>query len=83
MAIADERAIAVIQRFQDGRSINQFARDLGLDPGQLWRVLNGEQGPNRVIVALLRLHPDRATEIAVGLAEPDPATPPDPERATA
>lgn len=72
MATLDERAVAVIQQFRNGRSINQFARDLGLDPGQLWRVLNGEQGPNRVIVELLRLHPDRASEIAVGLAEPQP-----------
>ena len=69
MATPDERAIAMIRQFQDGRSINQFARDLGIDPGQLWRVLNGEQGPNRVIVELLRLYPDRANEIAAGVGQ--------------
>lgn len=74
MATHDTRAIAIIQRFQDGRSINQFARDLGMDPGQLWRVLNGEQGANRVLVELLRTYPERAEEIALGLNEAQPET---------
>lgn len=73
MATPDEQAIAVIKGFQDGRSINQFARDLGIDPGQLWRVLNGEQGPNRVLLQLIRAHPDRANEIAAAL-NAQPAT---------
>lgn len=74
MTPSDEQAIAIIKRLQDGRSINQFARDLGMDPGQLWRVLNGEQGPNSVIVRLLRLYPDRAPEIAAALAAPADTT---------
>ena len=66
----DERAIGVIHQFKGERSINQFARYLDMDPGQLWRVLNGAQGANRVIVALLRLYPDRANDIAAALAAP-------------
>lgn len=75
MTPSDEKAIAVIRDIQDGRSINQFARDLGMDPGQLWRVLNGEQGSNGVIVRLLRLYPDRASDIAKALAAPEAEAP--------
>ena len=67
----DERAIAVIEKFKGDRSLNQYARDLDIDPGQLWRVMKGEQGPNRVIVALLRMYPERGKEIAAALAAPD------------
>lgn len=63
----DERAIGIVRQFQCGRSINQYARDLGIDPGQLWRVLNGEQNANRVVLQLIRMHPDRANEIAADL----------------
>ncbi len=67
----DERAIGIIKKLQDGRSINQFARDLDMDPGQLWRILNGEQGANRVIVALITIYPERAVEIAAALSAPE------------
>lgn len=67
MATPDERAIAAIRTIQGDRSINQFARDLGMDAGQLWRVLNGEQGTNSVIVRILRTYPEHATEIAEAL----------------
>ena len=63
----DERAIGIIRQFQGDRSLNQYARDLGIDPGQLWRVLNGEQNANRVVLQLIRMHPDRANEIAADL----------------
>lgn len=72
MAMAmDERAIGIIKTLQAGRSLNQYARDIGVDPGQLWRILEGQQNPNRAIVALLRHHPERAAEIAAALAAPE------------
>jgi hypothetical protein len=67
----DDRAIAVIEKFKGDRTLNQYARDLDIDPGQLWRILKGEQGPNRAIVALLRVYPERGSEIATALAAPD------------
>jgi len=70
----DERAISVLETFRDGRSINQFARDIGVDPAQLWRVLNGEQGADRVLLQLIRTYPERANEIAKGIkAQPETA----------
>lgn len=71
MAI-DERAIGVVRNYQGGRSLNQYARDLGIDPGQLWRVLNGEQSANRVVLQLIRMYPDQANEIAAALNDPTP-----------
>lgn len=71
---ADTRAISILEHFQEGRSINQFARDIGVDPAQLWRVLNGEQGADRVLLQLIRTYPERANEIAKGLqAQPEAA----------
>lgn len=67
MATPDDRAIAAIRAVQGDRSINQFARDLGMDAGQLWRVLNGEQGTNGVIVRILRTYPEHAGDIAEAL----------------
>lgn len=63
----DERAIGVVRKFQGDRSLNQYARDLGIDPGQLWRVLNGEQSANRVVLQIIRMYPDQANEIAADL----------------
>ncbi len=67
---ADEKAITVIQRYQDGRSINQYARDLGVDPAQLWRVLRGDQRADSVLLKLIRKHPEHARAIAEALKQP-------------
>jgi hypothetical protein len=66
----DERAIKVLKKFQGDRSLNQYARDLNVDPGQLWRVINGEQGASSVLIKLIRTYPEHAKEIAAVLAEP-------------
>lgn len=73
MATPNERAIAIIEVIRGDRSINQFGRDIGMDPGQLWRILNGGQKTDSVIVKLLALYPDRAADIAAALAAPDAA----------
>lgn len=42
-----------------------------MDPGQLWRVLNGAQGANGVIVRILRIYPEYANALAAALAAPE------------
>ncbi len=69
MATPDRRAIAVIRQYQEGRSINQYARDLAVDPAQLWRVLKGEQGADSVLLKLMRKHPEYAEAIATALEQ--------------
>lgn len=73
MATANERAVEAIKAIQGDRSINQFARDLGMDPGQLWRVLNGGQSTNGVIIRIISTYPEHAPDIAKALAAPDAA----------